>query len=140
MTGQTTSTAAVTEEERFDMTNALEAKLGRSTTMTLMRHLPPTGWGGVATIRDLDQLEARLDVQFERIDARFERIDARFERIDARFERIDARFDTIDARFETIDAVCEKRLAVMQASILKWNIATMLTLVSVVAVITLTLR
>jgi hypothetical protein len=105
MTGQTTSTTAVTEEERFDMANALEAKLGRSTTMTLMKHLPPTGWGDVATIRDLDQLEAKLN-----------------------------------ARFETMDAIFEKRLALMQASILKWNVATMLTLVSVVAIITLTLR
>lgn len=82
MTGQTTSTTAVTEEERFDMANALEA---------------------------------------------------RFDRIDARFEAVELRFEMMELRFE-------KRLAEMQASILRWNVATMLTLVSVVAIITLTLR
>jgi hypothetical protein len=57
--------STVSEEERLDMANSLEHHLGRQTTMTLMRHLPPTGWGDVATVRDLDQLEIRLDARFD---------------------------------------------------------------------------
>jgi len=65
--------AAVTEEERHDMAKALEAQLGRETAMVLLKHLPPTGWGDVATRRDLDLFEARMEA---RMDARLHAMQA----------------------------------------------------------------
>ncbi len=73
--------AAVTEGERHDMANALEAQLDRETTMILLKHLPPTGWGDVATKRDLEIMEARLETRLEaRID---DRIEARLQAMQA---------------------------------------------------------
>ena len=49
---------AITEEARHDMYEGLTEVLGEQRATTLMEHLPPTGWGGVATRRDLEALQA----------------------------------------------------------------------------------
>lgn len=47
---------AVDERARHDLYLKLEQVLGPGEATTLMEHLPPVGWGDVATKRDLDQL------------------------------------------------------------------------------------
>ncbi len=46
----------VDERSRHALYRKLEEILGREDATTLMEHLPPVGWAGVATKRDLDHL------------------------------------------------------------------------------------
>jgi hypothetical protein len=50
------NTMGVDERSRHDLHIGLEEVLGPERAATLMEHLPPVGWGDVATKRDLDQL------------------------------------------------------------------------------------
>lgn len=55
-----------TEADRHHLLVALEAVIGKEAAMTLAEHLPPSGWADVATTRDLDLLEARLEATLHR--------------------------------------------------------------------------
>ena len=94
----------MTEARRFEMHEGLRRTLGQETAVSLVEHLPPTGWGDVATKSDVEMLRLEMNLRFENVDARFVSIDARFESIDRRFDSIDTRFDLINSRFESIDA------------------------------------
>jgi len=117
---------SVDEAERHEMLLTLERHLGKEATMTLARHLPPAGWGDVATrqqLADLDErvttridslderLSARIDSLDERLSARIDGVGARIDglgeridnlgrRTDTLEERMNARFDHLDARFD----------------------------------------
>lgn len=52
---------AIDERSRHELYLKLEQLLGSQEATTLMEHLPPIGWADVATKRDLDHLEARMD-------------------------------------------------------------------------------
>src|SRR5687768_1491275 len=56
------------ERSRHELYLRLEEVLGREAATTLMEHLPPVGWADVATKRDLDALEQRLDLRFEALE------------------------------------------------------------------------
>ncbi len=122
---------SVDERSRLQMFRHLEEVLGLEDATTLIEHLPPVGWADVATKRDLDTLELRLDQRFEAVDQRFDHLsqvfderfnhlsqvfderfghqarstDARFDRVDERFDQqaqiFNARLDLIDQRIET---------------------------------------
>lgn len=51
---------AADEASRHEPYNRLTEVLGQPSTDTMMQYLPPTGWDGVATTRDLDLLRAEL--------------------------------------------------------------------------------
>lgn len=51
---------SITEAERHQLYQRLEAVLGHDEASVLMEHLPPVGWADVATKRDLDHLGQRL--------------------------------------------------------------------------------
>jgi len=48
---------AVSEPERHELYQAFEGLMGKKKAETMMALLPPTGWGDVATRRDLEALE-----------------------------------------------------------------------------------
>lgn len=56
----------ITEAARHDLLVALEGAIGKEAAMTLAAHLPPVGWADVATTRDLEHLETRLDASLHR--------------------------------------------------------------------------
>jgi hypothetical protein len=54
--------------------------MGSERAATMMSLLPPVGWGDVATRRDLELLEARIDAKLDQLEAR---LDVRFEQLRA---------------------------------------------------------
>jgi hypothetical protein len=77
---------ALDERARHELFLGLEQVLGPERAGTLMELMPPVGWADVATKRDLDALEERMDLRFELVDQRFEGMDRRFGALDQRFE------------------------------------------------------
>lgn len=67
---------SVSEEQRNHLHGTLSGELGADDAAVLMSYLPPTGWADVATKRDLDALQARMDVRFAQVDARFVGLEA----------------------------------------------------------------
>jgi hypothetical protein len=63
---------AVGERERRELQEALVGTIGPGSTDTLLGYLPPVGWADVATKRDLDALESRLDSKMDLLAARLE--------------------------------------------------------------------
>jgi len=95
---------AISEESRHHLYQRLEEVLGPKEATVLMEHLPPVGWADVATKRDLDVLENRMDTRFDRVDERLTEMDRRWEKrsteVDRRFSEVDRRFDEVDRRFD----------------------------------------
>jgi len=60
------------ERARHELFLRLEEVLGPESAETLMEMMPPVGWADVATKRDLDALEERMNLRFELVDQRFE--------------------------------------------------------------------
>lgn len=62
---------AISEQSRHELYNRLRDALGSEAAATLMEHLPPVGWADVATKRDLDALDLKLDALENRLLATF---------------------------------------------------------------------
>jgi len=60
------------ERARHELFLRLQQVLGAAPAETLMELMPPVGWADVATKRDLDALEERLELRFQIMDQRFE--------------------------------------------------------------------
>jgi hypothetical protein len=73
---------ALDERARHELFLRLEQALGPESAETLMELLPPVGWADVATKRDLDALEDRMNLRFELMEHRFEMVDQRFEALE----------------------------------------------------------
>ena len=122
---------AISEEARHELYTKLEALLGRAEATTLMEHLPPVGWADVATRRDLDQLEGRMDMRFAavgqdlgqlegRMDMRFAAMGKVLERLE---ERMDLRFAATQLDVEQLEVRVGLRLTA-EANRLEGIIAT----------------
>jgi len=97
---------AISEESRHHLYQRLEEVLGPKEATVLMEHLPPVGWADVATKRDLDALEVRVDMRFDRVDMRFTEMDRR---VDERFTEVDRRLDTLDVQMRSGFAEVNRR-------------------------------
>jgi hypothetical protein len=98
---------ALDERARHELFLRLERVLGADEADTLMELLPPVGWADVATKRDLDALDERLDLRFDLVDQRFQLVDQRFEALEQRFEsldrRLDQRFESLQPQFKAVE-------------------------------------
>jgi hypothetical protein len=61
---------SVSEYERTQLFRWFEEHMGKERASTMMALVPPLGWGDVATRRDLEHLEARLNVRIDAVEAR----------------------------------------------------------------------
>jgi hypothetical protein len=57
---------AISEHDRYELYRWFEDTAGSKVADTMMAHLPPTGWGDVATKRDLDHLAERMRGEMHR--------------------------------------------------------------------------
>ena len=64
---------AITDASRYAMQSALIKAIGAEEAETLMEHLPPLGWGDVATKTDLALLNAELRLEMEKLRSDFNR-------------------------------------------------------------------
>jgi hypothetical protein len=69
----------VTQQQRHALLTWFEEQMGPDRAATMMELMPPAGAAELATKRDLDDLERRLDARFRAIDAGFDTQDARFD-------------------------------------------------------------
>jgi hypothetical protein len=66
------------ERSRVEASQALTEQLGPAAAAALMECIPPFGWHEIATKRDLDELERRLEERLLlRLDARLHRAENR---------------------------------------------------------------
>ena len=109
---------AISEESRHHLYRRLEEVLGSTEAAVLMEHLPPIGWADVATKRDLDALEQRMDMRFARTEDRLDRLETRFERLESRFDRLETGFDQIRSEFRTSLLAVLSMMVVLVASMI----------------------
>ena len=69
----------VTEQQRHALLTWFEEQMGPERAATMMELMPPAGAAELATKRDLNDLERRLDARFAAVDARFDAHEARFD-------------------------------------------------------------
>lgn len=80
------------EATRHQLHEAARAAFGDDAAVTLMEMLPPVGWADVATKRDLDHLEERIDTRFEQMDTRLFNFEERMDlRMDAKLAKLQNR-------------------------------------------------
>lgn len=52
---------AISDHDRYELYKWLESSAGPKVADTMMAHLPPVGWADVATKRDIEMVELRID-------------------------------------------------------------------------------
>jgi len=106
---------SVTEFERHQLFSWFEEHMGPDRVTTIMNLLPPTGWGDVATRRDLQVLESRVD---------------------ALETKLSAKIDTLEAR---LDAKLESRLGELRSDMMRtlgtWLFASQAAVIAVVTLV-----
>jgi hypothetical protein len=118
---------SVSDHERAQLTNWLEEHMGAERATAMMKLLPPVGWGDLATRRDLQFLEDKLDRKIDLVAARLDaRIDLLGQRLDARIDRMEDRLEAMAATMATMATkadITESR-AELQRTLVTWILAS----------------
>ena len=96
----------INEESRHHLYQRLEEVLGAQHANVPMSHLPPVGWADVATKRDLDGLEERLEQKmgrgFDRLDAELRAIRGDLEGVQCGFQDLRVNFKDLQSDFKDL--------------------------------------
>jgi BMFP domain-containing protein YqiC len=143
---------SVTEFERHQLFSWFEEHMGQERATTVMNLLPPTGWGDVATRRDLHVLENHIDALEAKLNARIDTLDSSLNaRIDTLDSRLNARIETLDSKLSTgidtlearLDAKLESRLGELRSDLMRtlgtWLFASQAAVIAVVTLLLVTL-
>lgn len=121
---------ATSERARHELYARLEEVIGPVHTDTLMDHLPPSGWGDVATRQDLRELEARLDTRIAQLETT---VDNRITQLDttlgSRIAHVDVKVDSQIAQLREEMRAMEERVMSRVHRALAIQTATLLAVV-----------
>jgi hypothetical protein len=106
---------SIDEARRLLLHDAARTAWGAEAALVVMEMLPPTGWADVATRRDLDQLEARLEA-----------------RSDHRFDQLEAE---LDHQIGALRLELAATIAVGQRRSTQWNVGTIIAVVGIMTAI-----
>jgi hypothetical protein len=120
---------SVTEYERNQLFVWFEEHMGKERAATMMSLLPPVGWGGVATRRDIDHLAVATKRDLDHL---AERLDNKIERV---AERLDNRIDRVAEQMAT-----KADLHDLQKTVVTWILTAQATVVAAIGLLLVALR
>src|SRR5262245_22984263 len=122
---------AVSEYERTQLFNWFEEHMGTERATTMMNLLPPVGWGDVATRRDLEQLEERLDHKIESV---AQHLGSRIDLVEARLGAMNEKMNGMAATMATKADLTESRVE-LQRTLVTWIFLAQATVVAAVGLL-----
>jgi len=112
------------ERSRVEASQALTEQLGGAAAAALMECIPSFGWHEIATKRDLDELERRIDLRFEVVDSKFEKLEAKFE----------AKFEGLQGNLVGMQGRLEGRLRAEATRMIKWTVGAVFGAITAICV------
>lgn len=83
---------SVSEARRLEMYVAFQQVLGDEVADTVMEHLPPSGWNDLVRLRDVLEIDKRLDGRLNEVEKRLNgRLDEMEKRLDGRIASLNGR-------------------------------------------------
>ena len=134
---------AITEANRHRLHTALIDAVGEQEAATLMEHLPPVGWAGVATKTDIEHLRLATSSEVGTVRSDIDSLSnwtkAEFSAVRSDIDslsnwtkaehqalaaKMDGRFEAIDQRFDALESRLTATLATTLTSHVRWVVAT----------------
>ncbi len=108
--------------------------MGTERATTMMNLLPPVGWGDVATRRDLELLEERLDHKIESVG---DRLGSRIDLVEVRLDAMTQTMTGMATRAEFADLRSElhAEMTQLQRTLVGWVLAAQATVVATIGLL-----